>query len=374
LIAGSDIFLYCQINSTLLLNKILLLPLAIFCSISVIGQKIASAIKLGTRVTMYSVTYTENRDFLLYVPESCADSLQPKKEIPILFVLDGEELFLAAAALQQQLAEYAYYPTLPEMIVVGIVHKNREAELFPKALHDTLIQVEAKSDKFLVYLEKELLPAIDSIRGSIGPRMLFGHSLGGLFGIHTINAKPKLFNAYLLTDPAVWWDQQQALKTFSKNLPAQSPRTSYMYLGISNTLPYRADTVSIQQLNPSMVSITSQFQLKHFLEDSGKTTIRWDARYYPAESHFTIPGLGLRDGLLSYFKDYRCPYFEWMDADSLSPQEFGNSVRVHFEKFAALLGYKLRPPRKNLVAYIDFLEKIAATEKAAVLRKFLKEY
>ncbi|WP_290799072.1 alpha/beta hydrolase [Flavihumibacter sp. UBA7668] len=341
---------------------------------SLIGQINTDAIKLGERITKYSATYKENRDFLLYVPESCSDSLQPKNEIPALFVLDGAELFLTAVALQQQLAEYAYYPILPEMIVVGIVHKNREEELFPIAQNDTLSKMEGKADKFLDYLEKELLPAIDSIRGSKGPRIIFGHSLGGLFGVHTINSKPNLFNAYLLTDPALWWDKQLTLKTFRRNLTSQVRNTSYLYLGISNTLPYKADTVSIQQMNPSQISITSQFQLKHFLENSRKTILRRDARYYPDESHFTIPSRGLRDGLLYYFNNYRCRYFEWMDSDSLSPQELGNAVRVHFEKFAALLGYKLRPPRKNLVAYIDFLEKIAATEKAAVLRKFLKEY
>jgi predicted alpha/beta superfamily hydrolase len=36
---------------------------------------------------------------------------------------------------------------------------------------------------------------------------LFGHSLGGLFAVYALFRRPDLFDSYLITSPALYWDR-----------------------------------------------------------------------------------------------------------------------------------------------------------------------
>ena len=57
-------------------------------------------------------------------------------------------------------------------------------------------------------------------------RLLAGHSLGGLFALHALMAKPKLFNAYAAIDPSLEWNNggvvAQAEAYFSKTKDLQA--------------------------------------------------------------------------------------------------------------------------------------------------------
>ena len=47
------------------------------------------------------------------------------------------------------------------------------------------------------YIEHELIPNIDNRYKTNGFNILAGHSLGGLFTLHAMQAKPDLFDAHL---------------------------------------------------------------------------------------------------------------------------------------------------------------------------------
>ena len=45
-----------------------------------------------------------------------------------------------------------------------------------------------------------------------GRDILFGHSLGGLFVLHTMYKHPDAFQTWLALSPSVWWDDRSVLK------------------------------------------------------------------------------------------------------------------------------------------------------------------
>ena len=53
------------------------------------------------------------------------------------------------------------------------------------------------ADKFLKYLEEELIPAIEAKYHTQPYRVIIGHSLGGLLAMYAFSAKPYLFQAYI---------------------------------------------------------------------------------------------------------------------------------------------------------------------------------
>lgn len=331
------------------------------------------AVEFGRRITKYSECYKEERDILLYLPSVFFDSLHNAQEIPVLFLLDGEDFFLDAVAIQRRIAETSNAPSIPEMIVVGIAHKNREEELFPKAIN-TSYPINGMADLFLSYLEKDVIPFIDSIRGGKGPRILFGHSAGGIFGLYSLIYKPHLFNAHLVIDPALHWDKQELLKTFKETLSSIERPKLFIYLGISNTLPFNSDTSSIRFLSPDNVSITSHFELKGFLDNFAFDNIRCTTRYYVDESHFSVPLVSLYDGLNQYYKNFRCKYFEWIHDSLLSAEKFEISIRSHYEELSSLLGYKIVPYKKHLLGYLRDAENFNYKEKQTALKLLLSFY
>ena len=90
------------------------------------------------------------------------------------------------------------------------------------------------ADAFLSFIEGELIPFVDKTYRARPYRVLAGHSLGGLFAIHSLTTKPKLFDAYIAIDPSLHWNNGAVLAGaeafFSKTKELQAD----LYLSASN--------------------------------------------------------------------------------------------------------------------------------------------
>jgi len=65
---------------------------------------------------------------------------------------------------------------------------------------------------FRRFVVDELLPDL-SERYRVGwPRVLIGHSLTGLVGVHMLLREPGVFDQYLLASPSLWWDDRVTLR------------------------------------------------------------------------------------------------------------------------------------------------------------------
>jgi predicted alpha/beta superfamily hydrolase len=327
------------------------------------SQEYAPGMTVGQTLLHYSGIYNKKRELLVYYPASFQSDTASRKNMPVLYILDGEEFFLTAVNLQRMYAEFAMYPVLPEFIIVGIKHLDRQEELFT-----------GKGTEFTRYLEMEVLPLIDSIKGGSGPRMLFGHSAGGLQILHFMRTKTGFFNAFMVSDPALHWDNQNELKALEQSVSSIHNPGLFLFLGISNLLPYKTDTLMVQGMDPNLVSSTSHFRLKHFLQKNSSIRFRYDTRYYKDESHFSVPFIALRDGLTTYFKNYRCQFFEWMTDPALDADVMINSIELHFEKLSSLLGYKIIPLKKDMEYYIKFLTSLGLDEKNRKMEILMKNW
>lgn len=318
---------------------------------------------MGKTLLHYSDIYNKKRELLVYYPASFQSDTVSRKNMPVLYLLDGEEFFLTAVNLQRMYAEFALYPGLPEFIIVGIKHLDREEELFT-----------GKGTKFIRYLETEVLPFIDSINGGTGPRMLFGHSAGGLQALHLLRTKTGVFNACIVSDPALHWDDQNELKALEQSVSNIRFPGLFLFLGISNSLPYNTDTLLVQNMDPNMVSSASHFRLKNILQKNRSNNFRYDTKYYADESHLSLPYIALRDGLTVYFKNYRCQFFEWMTDPAMDPDLMIRSIELHFKNLSNLLGYRVLPSRKDMEFYIKFLTTLGLEEKKRKMEILMKNW
>ncbi|MEA3537522.1 alpha/beta hydrolase-fold protein [Sphingosinicella sp.] len=146
----------------------------------------------------------------------------PADGYPVLYVLDGNASF-ASFAEARRLQEF--YP-VGKSIVVGVGYPTektydvrRLSDLTPPLLDPPPTQwrwlAKYKSGgrkEFLDFLTGKLRTEIGK-RYKIDPerQSLFGHSLGGLFGLYSLYSRPDAFHSIIAASPSIEWNDQGVL-------------------------------------------------------------------------------------------------------------------------------------------------------------------
>jgi predicted alpha/beta superfamily hydrolase len=119
----------------------------------------------------------------------------------------------------QQLSEVIINMGFPQMILIGITNTDRTRDLTPSnALiysdmpDNNFYKTSGGGEKFTSFIEKELIPHVDSLYPTAPYRLLIEHSFGGLFCVNTLLNHAELFNGYIVIDPSMDWDNMKLLK------------------------------------------------------------------------------------------------------------------------------------------------------------------
>lgn len=148
----------------------------------------------------------DGRQYQLHVHLPASFSKAPGRRYPVLYVTDGYWDFATVVSSYNNLA---YDRVVPEFIVVGLGYAGEQPnydtlrlwELSPVRMADG---TGGHADKFIAALEKDIFPLVErDYRGDPAQRYLAGSSLGGLFTLHAMYARPELFKGYIAASPAV---------------------------------------------------------------------------------------------------------------------------------------------------------------------------
>ena len=153
------------------------------------------------------------------LPAQYSDSVNSR--FPVLYFLDGNVWLPLASSVLQSINKME--PIEP-IIMVGIgyevetfeydvVQRTYDYTPTPDYSADSSMTFRYKTpirsggaDTFLLVLEQEIIPFIDSLFRTSNSRTIAGHSLGGLFATYVLLEKPRLFSNYIIASPADWWD------------------------------------------------------------------------------------------------------------------------------------------------------------------------
>ena len=137
------------------------------------------------------------------------DSADDGTRYPVLYTVDGQWHFPIAASVAGGL----YYDRgARKSIVVGITWDGDEAEAIRLRVQDfTPTAMESfpgsgKADKYLDFLQYELIPYMAKHFRTSNDRTLSGSSFGGLVTLYCLFTRPAVFTDYLATTPATSWD------------------------------------------------------------------------------------------------------------------------------------------------------------------------
>lgn len=172
---------------------------------------------------MTSTIVGQEYDLYIHLPRNYGSKEQ---KYPVLYLLDAQWDFpLVTAIFGQQF----YDGFLPGIVIVGITwggkspnHDSlRARDLTPTSA--TTLPQSGGAPKFLAFIKKELIPFIESQYRVTDDRTLMGSSFGGLFTLYALFNETELFHRYVLTSPAVGWDNE-VIYTYEKNYAEKKPR------------------------------------------------------------------------------------------------------------------------------------------------------
>lgn len=338
-------------------------------------------IVIGKIDSVQSKILGEQRKVWVYTPSMTSGNNDPSLHYPVLYLLDGDGHFPSVVGLIQQLSQVNGNSILPEMIVVGIPNTDRTRDLTPTHVVSDPPMMDSNFSKtsggggnFIGFIEKELMPHIDSLYPTAPYRTLIGHSFGGLTVMDALTNHTKLFNSYIAIDPSMWYDKQRFLATTEKKLAEKKYSGTRLYIGIANTMPEGMSLAGMRRdTTVDTRHIRSIFELDRFLKTNPQNGLAYASKYYNDDNHGSVPLASEYDGLRFVFNFYR---FNITNKDFLdSSDAIVKKYQKHYDAVSKQMSYKVSPPELfiNYLGY-DAMNKKHYARAAALFKMNIENY
>lgn len=340
-------------------------------------------IVIGKTDSVNSAILKEKRTVWIYLPDGYAGS---KDRYPVIYLLDAEWNFAAFTGMVHELSEVIGNTVYPQCIVVSVPNTDRtrdltptHAEIGPDGKHMEGMQTSGGGESFTAFLQKELMPHIDSAYRTAPYKMLVGHSFGGLTAMNIFVHHTDLFNSYLVIDPSMWWDSRKLLHETQGALKTRRFAGKSLYLAIANTMTLGMDTTSVRPDTAFGFGghIRSILQLKDALQSAaGGNGLNWSYRYYGGDSHGSVPLIAEYDGLHFLFNFYDFPPgFSGALGDRNLKADLAKMCTEHYEDVSKHMGYTVLPPQSMIDNISGFLFMSGLRDRAfSLLSLNIKNY
>lgn len=231
------------------------------------------------RFGIRSAVLGEDREILVRLPEGGATG----ERFDVVYVLDGTALLPLVAGI----AEYRVGMQIPpKVIIVGITNRSSEGRgrdftPVPDTSRRRWFPESGQADRFLRFLETEVLPTVQARYPVTRHRTIVGHSLSALFVLHALAARPDLFERYIAVSPTIPWAHEAIIAELGATLSAlDSPRGLYVSIG------------NEQEGYPEGLD-----HLEALLRRSAPATLRWKVERWPRYDHILVVPAAMQAGL-----------------------------------------------------------------------------
>ena len=205
--------------------------MGVLALLALLSSAALAQIPAVTKLTIKSQVLGEDRVILVRTPQAYATN---NLKYPVLYMTDGDAHLAHTSSTIQFLAQNG---RMSEMILVGITNTDRTRDLTPaKANGPNAAQFATAggADNFLKFIETELIPEIEKTFRTQPFRILAGHSLGGLFTVHTLITRPELFNSYIAVSPSLQWADETTLKRAEEFFKTRKELNATLFTSLGN--------------------------------------------------------------------------------------------------------------------------------------------
>lgn len=297
----------------MLKNRLFLALVFLFCfSFGIFAQTQQIASVVHTPHTINSQILNEERTILVRVPPD----YQTGKKYPVLYMLDAHspQNAMMVSIIEQQV----WGEMMPEMLVVGIQNTNRTRDMTPTK---TERAGSGGGEKFLEFIEKEVIPLVEKNYRTQPFRVFAGHSLGGLTAVYAFVSRPDLFNAYIAASPVLHWDNKFVVKRAEELFKQNRVFDKTLFIALGDEPNYSDGFNSFQNL----------------LKQAKPKNLEYELREFKDENHGSIV-------LPAYYYGLRKVFEGWQPPASGSISDLEN----HYKKLSKRFGYEILIPEDLL--------------------------
>jgi len=164
--------------------------------------------------------------------------------------------------------------------------------------------------------------------------VLAGHSLGGLFAVHTLVTRPELFNSYVAVSPSLQWSDEATLKRAEEFFKTRKELRATLFTSLGN------EPGDIGKAFAEFKQLLAKNQVKDF---------EWEAQQMTDEDHGSVV-------LRSHYFGLRKVYDGWqMPRDPATGAVAGGlkAADEHYKRLSQKFGYAIPTPEPliNLIGY-----------------------
>lgn len=303
----------------------------------------------ATALKINSAVLGEERTILVRVPAAYDTN---KARYPVIYMTDGNAHISHTGSTVEFLARNG---RMSEMIVVGITNTDRTRDLSPTHVTTTVgggntalqFPTSGGGDKFLKFIETELIPEIEKRYRTQPYRILAGHSLGGLFAIHAMLSRPEVFNSYIAVSPALQWDNQVVIKRAEDFFKDRKEYQATLFMTLGH--------------EPGPIE-DGYHQLKQILAKNQTKGFEWEAKELDDEDHGSVV-------LRSHYYAMRKVYDGWqIPRDPNTGRVAGDfkAVEEHYQKLSQKFKYPVPVP-ELLINQLGYQSLFAGRSDEAIM-------
>jgi predicted alpha/beta superfamily hydrolase len=159
------------------------------------AQNNGEDIVIGTYRVMHSAILNEDRLLFIHLPRDYDDT---RLAYPVLYLLYAD-LYNYFTDIVMQMEKLSSSGEIPPLIIVGVVNTNRYRDLLPVPARGR--PEGGGADKFLNFLQQELVPYIDQNYRSKNFRLLAGPQAAAVFSLYALMTSADLFDATVCENP-----------------------------------------------------------------------------------------------------------------------------------------------------------------------------
>ena len=313
------------------------------------GQDYAAS----NRIAIKSEVLGEERVILVRTPPGYERGGQ---RYPVLYLTDGNAHLGHTASTIEFLSRNG---RMPEMIVVAITNTDRTRDLTPTNASmwrpngtEAKLPTSGGADKFLKFIETELIPKIEKDYRTEPYRVFAGHSFGGLFAIHAFLARPEVFNAYIAVSPTMQWDNHLLSRKAEEFFKDRKDLNRTLYFTLAN------------EGGEGRVGFD---RFKNILAKNKPKGFEWDAMLMEDEDHGSVV-------MRSHYHGLRKVFEGWQVTAEIAAAS-APALESHYKKLSAKFGYTIPPPEPLMNALGYQLMGEGKTEEAiAVFKSNVERY
>jgi hypothetical protein len=238
----------------------------------------------------------------------------------------------------------------PPMIVVGIPNTDRERDLTPVKAADR--PGSGGGAAFLQFLRQELFPHLEKNYRAQPYRILFGHSLAGMFAVHTLLTAPEVFQAHIAASPWLIFADDFMVKRADDLLAKRMLPNAFLYMTVGD--------------KPEVLPAMKAF--KQWLEQRSIPGLRWEMEILTKDTHGSLTLKTLYAGLEKLYAGWILP--------KAKARKGAAAIEEHYAGLSKTFGYEVRPPEGvvNQAGYLLLLQEKDAEKAIEVFRLNVRLY